>query len=134
MCRVLARMTVQDFYRDTRRQESEESTFGLAWTSQSDPTAYYGLHWLKSTKETYLLRGPLLPPFLPGLLEGAGGGNLVPTFRDNQFEVIVLGRVRRASELERAIRGWRDAIDEPDSLRWLLERLNRLMPLPDLDL
>jgi len=84
-----------------------ESTFGVKWTRQSDPTALYGRHWLKTTNEIYLLTGPLLPPFLPGLLEGTEAGNILPAFNDDQYEMIVLGKARRACELQRASRAGR---------------------------
>lgn len=120
-------MTVREFYSEGRRQTSEESTFGLEWTLRSDPNALYGVHWLKATKEVYLLRGPRLPPFLPGLLEGSAGSNIVPTFNDDQYEVIVLGKARRASEIEHALKGWRNTIGQSNSLEWVLDRLDKAL-------
>jgi hypothetical protein len=116
------RMTVRDFYRDDRRRASEESTFGVEWTLDADPNCLYGVHWLKETKELYLLRGPITPPFLP---DSAGRGNInAPRFADDQYEVILLGTAKRASVVERALKGWRDRLGEPNSLQWVLDRLD----------
>jgi hypothetical protein len=132
MCSMSERMTVREFYGDERRRASEESTFGVAWALRTDPGALYGLHWLKATKEIYLLRGPVSPPFLPGVFEGAGGGRVVPAFADDQYRVIVLGRVRRASEVERALKGWRGVIGTSNSLQWVMKRLDQWVDTPDL--
>lgn len=74
------RMTVGDFYRDDRRRASEESTFGVEWTSNADATGLYAVHWLKDTKEIFLLRGPITPPFLPETFSGSWN-NLHPRVR-----------------------------------------------------
>jgi len=116
-------MTVPDFYRDDHRRASEESTFGVEWTMGSDPTGVYGVHWLKDTKELYLLRGPILPPFLPDNV-GSRWSGIPPRYANDQYEVIVLGKARRASVVERALNGWRDRMGEPNSLHWVLARLD----------
>lgn len=116
------RMTVRDFYRNDRRRASEESTFGVQWTLNADATGLYGVHWLKETKELYLLRGPMTPPFLP---DSAGRWNMnAPRFADDQYQVILLGTAKRASVVERALKGWRDRMGEPNSLQWVLDRLD----------
>ena len=117
------RMTVHDFYGDDRRRGSEEVTFGVQWTLNTDPTGVYGVHWLKATKEIYLLRGAMTPPFLPETFSG-NWNNLHPRFADDQYEVILLGKARRASVVESALKGWRDRMSEPDGLRWVLGRLD----------
>ena len=117
------RMTVREFYGDDRRRASEESTFGVEWTLDADPTGLYGVHWLKDTKELYLLRGPILPPFLPDFRSNGWSG-IPPRFANDQYEVIVLGKAKRASVVARALQGWRDRMGEPNSLHWALTRLD----------
>lgn len=125
------RMTVRDFYRDDCRRASAESTFGVEWTLDSDPTSLYGVHWIKDTKELYLLRGPILPPFLPDNA-GSRWSGIPPRFAYDQYEVVLVGQARRASVVARALKGWKDRMEEPNSLHWVLTRLDVSLdpPLP----
>ena len=64
----------------------------------------------------------MAPPFLP---DSAGRGNVsAPRFADDQYQVILLGTARRASVVERTLKGWRDRMGEPNSLQWVLDRLD----------
>ena len=115
------RMTLEQFYADDRRRRSPEVTFGLDWTSASDPYAAYGLHWISATKEIYVLRAPRVPinsvpPYF--------GDTAPPIFvSPDSYEVMVLGTAEAEDALAAAIAGWEPEMAKPDSLRWVRERL-----------
>src|SRR3954470_2203942 len=109
-------MTLRRFYEDERRRRSDEATFGLQWRSASDPYTTYGLHWIRATKEIYVLRGPWFPPAFDGLNP--------PVFLvDSTWEIIVLGMAETEHEVAAALAGWQAEMPKPDSLRWARERL-----------
>ncbi|MDQ6749070.1 MAG: hypothetical protein M3010_13325, partial [Candidatus Dormibacteraeota bacterium] len=115
-------INVRQFYLDERRRTSREVTFGLEWTSDSDPDAIYGVHWIEATKEIYVLRGPMLPIFVRSI-NYAYGGTIPPRFADDEYEVIVLGTADSRTDIEQALEGWGDQVAKPNSLQWVREQL-----------
>ena len=114
-------MSLSEFYADERRHRSREVSFGLGWTLDSDPYVIYSVHWIESTKEIYVLRGPQSPveayaPYFPN--------SSPPSFFANDaYEIIVLGRAEDEAVLRRALDGWEAQMTRPNSLRWVRERL-----------
>jgi hypothetical protein len=114
-------MTVKQFYADRDRSESAEIAFGLEWTLDADPHVIYGLHWIESTKEVYVLRGPQAPidPSPPYFGNTAGG-----VFVDQDaYEVIVLGTADSGQTLAEVLHGWEHQMSRPNSLQWVRQRL-----------
>ena len=116
-------LNVKQFYLDERRRASCEVAFGLEWTVSSDPDATYGVHWIEATKEVYVLRGPKSPIFLPNSLYG-GASTVAPRFADDEYEVIVLGKVASKEVLGEALEGWEEQMAGPTSLQLIRERLD----------
>jgi hypothetical protein len=83
------------------RIRSQERDFGLLWR---DGSALYRAAWIEDTGELYIVQ--LGPP-------SAGGGH------------VELLAVADFQQLEQALAGWRDMIDQPNSLQWLRARVRR---------
>jgi hypothetical protein len=83
------------------RIRSRERDFGLLWR---DGSALYRAAWIEDTGELYIVQ--LGPP-------SAGGGH------------VELLAVADFQQLEQALAGWRDMIDQPNSLQWLRARVRR---------
>ena len=80
---------------------SRERDFGLHW---HDGSALYRAAWIEDTEELYIVQlGP----------SSAGGGHV---------EVLAVAGLE---QLEHALAGWVDVVDEPGSLRWLRDRARR---------
>lgn len=100
--------SVGEFARLERaRIHSRERDFGLHW---HDGSALYRAAWIEDTGELYIVQ--LGPP-------SAGGGHV---------EVLAVAGLE---QLERALSGWVDVVDESGSLHWLRDRARcHLRPVP----
>jgi hypothetical protein len=84
------------------RIHSRERDFGLRW---GNGTAIYRAAWIEDTGELYIVQ--LGPP-------ASGGGH-----------VRLLAAGADLEQVERALAGWQDIIDDSASLNWLLDRVSR---------
>jgi hypothetical protein len=88
---------------DARRLHSREHDVGLWWRDAADGPLHRAA-WVGDTGELYLVRlGP-----------AADGGGRVE----------VLASVAERELLERVLAGWRERCGQPQSLRWLRERVS----------
>jgi hypothetical protein len=88
------------------RIHSRERDFGLHWR---DGNALYRAAWIEYTAELYIVQ----------LGSSSDGGGHV--------ELLAVAGLER---LEQALSGWVDAVDEPDSLHWLRDRVRRHLRPP----
>lgn len=119
----MPRVDIEEFYdADERRRRSAELELGRDWHDKSG--VRYELNWVEDTGELYVMREPVptetLDPF--------GGIHVVGTHGVDEGEVqgmsvAVVGLVQRRQDLEQAVEGWEEAMAEPDSVAWLVDRL-----------
>ena len=133
--------SVEVFYADDeRRRRSPELDFGVWWRHLG---VLYRLTWVDATGELVAvqLTGPTAIPLsrLEAELErvnfpredvGAvadvfGEVFGVAIFGGKPESVTVLGVVRARDVVERLLDGWGEVCGEPDSLAWVLERVQR---------
>lgn len=91
-------MDINEFYdQNPERRESEEIEFGFDW--QDSAGKRHQLVWVEATGELYTIADGDPP------------------------DVELLGVVETRSRLEDTLAGWQIAMDEPDSVTWVLDRL-----------
>jgi hypothetical protein len=91
---------------DRRRDISREHDLGLWWLGDDWHAPRFRAAWVAETSELYLMQH-----------EGTPGGGRV--------DVVATGALE---ELERRLDGWREAVGEWGSVRWLVERLGDGVP------
>jgi hypothetical protein len=118
------RNDIEAFYAaDERRRSSAEIEFGQDWHDAQG--VRYELSWIEDTGELYVMAeaatagfvdpfGDQLEPF------GRWLGASVPT---SSLVVRILGRISSREEVERLLDGWEQAMGQPDSTKWIVERL-----------
>lgn len=114
---------IEEFYdADARRRDSVEVEFGEDWRDAHG--VRYELSWIEDTGELYVMREPAprewATPF--------GGIHAVGLHSTNEKEiegmsVAVVGTVASREEVEQLLDGWQQAIEGPDSVAWLVDRL-----------
>jgi hypothetical protein len=110
-------MDIEQFYEaDERRRRSEEIELGTEWCDTDG--ARYELSWVADTGELYVMREPDVPmtedPF----------GDLYPSrVRTDSVTVAVVGWIPDRDQMEEVLEGWESAMTEPNSIRWLADRL-----------
>jgi len=111
---------IEEFYdEDERRRSSAELELGREWRDRYG--VRYELNWVEDTGELYVMREPV-----PHEWADPFGGIHVKKDDETVVEgmtVAVVGTVAARADLEAAIAGWEDAMDQPDSVGWLVERL-----------
>ena len=118
------RNDIEAFYAaDERRRTSAEIELGQDWHDAQG--VRYELSWIEDTGELYVMAeaapsgfvdpfGDQLEPF------GRWLGASVPT---SSLVVRILGRISSREEVERLLEGWEQAMGQPDSTKWIAERL-----------
>jgi hypothetical protein len=120
-------VNIKEFYdRDERRRASDEIEVGDSWLDENDQSATYQVSWIKQTKEIYALREPPAP-----MRKDALGETIAVSIPDESLEVEVLGLISSEEELQELLRGWQQAMREPNSLAWVRERLRSHRPSHD---
>ena len=113
-------MDIEQFYdADPRRRPSTEVEFGTEWKDAHD--VRYELDWIEDTGELYTMREPVPPE-----REDPFGGIHVVTGDSAPVDgitVVVLANIATREQVEEVLRGWEQAIDEPNSISWLVARL-----------
>ena len=114
-------MDIEEFYeRDERRRASAESELGTEWLD--DKGMRFELSWVEDTGELYVMREPAPP----GWSDPFGGIHTeVKDAPVDGMDVTVLGVVATREELDRLLVGWESEVGQPDSVRWLIECLDR---------
>jgi hypothetical protein len=129
--------TVEAFYTaDERRRRSPELDYGVWWRRRG---VVYRLTWVEATGE--LIAVQLTPARAMPLsrladqleqvhvpreyAEPVAGIFGVAVFGGEPETVTVIGTVRGRDVVERLLEGWAETCGEPESLAWVLERVNR---------
>jgi len=111
-------LDIEEFYSaDERRRSSEEIEFGRDWKDGSG--VRYELSWVVDTGELYVMREPR-----PGLVEDPFGDLFGANLPTEAVTVGVLGVVPTREELDRVLAGWQQAMDRPDGVSWVVDRLH----------
>jgi hypothetical protein len=114
---------IEEFYdADERRRSSVEVEFGQDWRDAHG--VRYELSWIEDTGELYVMREPVPSEWATPF----GGIHARGTHRTDEKEiegmsVAVVGTVASQADVERLLDGWQEAIAQPDSVAWLVERL-----------
>ncbi len=118
--RYSASVDIDEFYdADERRRRSPEVELGTEWVDKEG--VRYELNWVQDTGELYVMREPA-----PHEYADPFGGihiNIKDSAPADGMTVGVIGRVDSRDELERVMAGWLDAMGQPDSTAWIVERL-----------
>jgi hypothetical protein len=110
-------MNIEEFYaQDERRRRSEEIEFGTEWHDGAG--ARFELAWVADTGELYVMSEPGGP--VAEDLFGDLYGSSVPL---DQISVVVVGWVPDRAGMEEVFQGWEDAMEAPNSVAWIAERL-----------
>lgn len=114
-------MDIEGFY-DAKpaRRASTEVEYGHGW---SDGTGRAGVSWVEDTGEVYAMTEPDGPIEVDTV-----GGEYLRRLKTGDLTVHILGTVKTRAELDWRLRGWRDAMPEPDSLQWVRDRLQGPAP------
>jgi hypothetical protein len=113
-------VTLEAFSTDDRRRgRSSKAHYGAAWSVASDPTAVYAVTWVEDTKEICAVRYRRLP----GRLRLDPPDPLSNSILSDAGTVEVLGWADDRHALDRALAGWQQHMDGPDSLGWVRSRL-----------
>lgn len=116
-------MDIEEFYdADERRRNSVEVEFGQDWWD-----AYgvrHELSWVEDTGELYVMREPVASEWATPF----GGIHVRGAHSTDEKEiegmsVAVVGTVPTRDDVDRLLEGWQRAIERPDSVAWLVQRL-----------
>jgi hypothetical protein len=112
---------IAEFYdADDRRRRSAEVELGTEWRDRSG--VRYELCWVEDTGELYVMREPP-----PREWEDPFGGihvNVRENAPTDGMTVDVVAHIGSQDELHRVLDGWPEAMGQPDSVHWLVDRLN----------
>jgi len=114
------RMDIEQFYdADPRRRPSTEVELGTEWRDALG--VRYELNWIVETGELYTMREPVPPEWQ----DPFGGihvrsGDSAPT---DGMTVAVAAQIPTRERLEEVLSGWEKAVDGPNSVSWLVDRL-----------
>jgi len=113
-------MDIGEFYdADDRRRQSAEIELGTEWHDAHN--VRYELNWIEDTGEVYVMREPPPPTW-----EDPFGDIYVRT-NDRApitgMTVVVIAHVDSHDKLEEILGGWQDAMEGPDGVQWLADRL-----------
>ena len=110
-------MDIEAFYEQNEaRRESTEYEFGDEWTDAAGNT--YTLSWVEATGELYLMIEPDT-----AITEDIFGDFYVDDEPLEGLTVVVVATIPTLGAVEDRLEGWEDAIDLPNSLDWLYDRL-----------
>jgi hypothetical protein len=99
-------MDVEQFYeQDPRRQASDEVEFGREWY---DHDMRYEVAWVADTGEVYAMAEPYNRRGISA----------------EAVTVEVLGVIPARAAVDAALRGWQDAMTQPDGLSWVRARVD----------
>jgi hypothetical protein len=116
-------MDIEEFYdADPRRRSSVEVEFGQDWRDAHG--VRHELSWIEDTGELYVMREPVpsgwATPFGGIHVRGA---HSTDEKEIGEMSVAVVGHVQSREEVDRLLEGWEQAIEAPDSVAWLVQRL-----------
>jgi hypothetical protein len=110
-------LDIEEFYdQNPQRRTSEEFEFGSDWHDAEG--ARYELNWIRDTGELYSMREPEEP-----VVTDPVGDRYVQPMPAKIVTVDVLGNVATLEGVQHLLAGWPDAMDQPNSLQWVRDRL-----------
>ncbi len=113
-------MNIDQFYEaDERRRQSAEVEIGTEWRDAHG--VRYELNWIEDTGELYIMREPV-----PPMWEDPFGGIYVEHGAHasvDEITVAVIAHIESREELEAVVRGWSAEMSKPNSIQWLVRRL-----------
>jgi hypothetical protein len=96
---------VEEFYdQDPRRRTSDEIEFGREWSEQD---MRFEVAWVADTGELYAMAEPYSRRGIS----------------TESVTIEVLGVVEGRERVNTLLRGWQDAMSQPDSLAWVRSRI-----------
>jgi hypothetical protein len=113
-------MDIEEFYdADPRRRPSTEVELGTEWKDALG--VRYEVNWIADTGELYTMREPVPPEWE----DPFGGvhvrtGDSAPTAG---MTVAVVAQIPARERLDQVLGGWEQAMDAPNSVAWLVDRL-----------
>jgi hypothetical protein len=114
---------IEEFYdADPRRRSSAEIEFGAEWRDLHG--VRFEVSWVEDTGELYVMREPAPD----GWATPFGGIHVRHAHGADEQEVagmtvVVVATVEARDRVESLLTGWQEAMGEPDSVAWLVERL-----------
>jgi hypothetical protein len=109
---------IEEFYDENpARRTSEEFEFGRDWHDADGNRAE--VSWVQDTGELYCMREPTEPIIVDTL-----GGEYLRRVPEKELVVEVLGTIPTLEGVESALAGWSDAMNGPNSLAWLTDRVH----------
>ncbi|MDQ3980976.1 MAG: hypothetical protein M3314_15755 [Actinomycetota bacterium] len=113
-------MDIEQFYdEDERRRTSAELQFGQDWHDAHGRR--YELNWIEDTGELYVMQDEM-----PDMWVDPFGDFLAMPLHTEDLQVRVLATVHDKENVLRLLDGWEQAMGQPDSVSWLVERLRTL--------
>lgn len=113
-------MDIGQFYdADERRRQSAEVELGTEWRDAQ--SVRYELNWIEDTGELYVMIEPAPPE-----RDGPFGDIHVQTGERAPIDgmtVSVVAQVESHEKLEQVLDGWQAAMEGPDGVSWLADRL-----------
>jgi len=113
-------MDIEEFYdANPRRRPSPEVELGTEWRDALG--VRYEVNWIADTGELYSMREPAPPEW-----EDPFGGLHVRTgdlAKTDDMTVAVVANIVTRERLEEILSGWQQAMDGPNSISWLIDRL-----------
>ncbi len=116
-------MDIEEFYdADERRRSSAEVEFGEDWRDADG--VRHELSWIEDTGELYVMREPVPD----GWVTPFGGIHVRGAHSTDEKEiegmsVAVVGVVPSRAAVDQLLDGWQQAMEAPDSVAWLVQRL-----------
>jgi hypothetical protein len=104
---------------DERRRQSAEVELGTEWRDAQ--SVRYELNWIEDTGELYVMMEPAPPEW-----EGPFGDIHVQTGDRAPIDgmtVFVVAQMQSREKLEQVLDGWQAAMEGPDGVSWLADRL-----------
>ena len=115
-------MDIESFYdADPRRRASRELQFGVDWRDAHGRR--YELNWVEDTGELYVMQDEL-----PAVWSDPFGDFVVTHADQDDLVVRVLTEVHGRDKVLALLDGWQHAMASPDSIGWLVQRLQRPDP------
>lgn len=114
--------TLERFYSDTRRKNSEEVRFGIGWRSAKHELFEFVVFWVAETEELCLLRSPIHDVESDGMVSrfilGIPPHVRAQELRDDEVTVEVIARISE-QELPLRLEGWEVHHQAPDGIEWV---------------
>jgi hypothetical protein len=121
-------MNIEEFYdRDPRRRSSDEVVFGRDWLDEAGVRCE--VSWVADTGELFVMLEPggrvgVDPAVAFGALSAVSlSGMATGSVSKRSLTVEILGVIPERDRVEHVMAGWREAMGQPQSIRWVVDRV-----------